>query len=39
MCFDIETYNVSNRSEPRKDPVLMISYSNGRIGGCLQRKR
>ncbi len=27
LCFDIETYNKSGNSIPKKDPVLMISYS------------
>lgn len=28
ICFDIETYNPNNISNPEKDPVLMLSYSN-----------
>ncbi len=26
LCFDIETYNPNNRSNPKNDPVIMISY-------------
>jgi len=34
LCFDIETYNPESISDPKKDPIVMISYavSNGKKG-------
>jgi DNA polymerase, archaea type len=34
LCFDIETYNPNSLSDPKKDPIVMISYaiSNGKKG-------
>jgi DNA polymerase elongation subunit (family B) len=34
MCFDIETYNPDSLSDPKKDPIIMISYamSSGKKG-------
>ncbi len=29
MAFDIETYNKNLSSNPKKDPIIMISYSDG----------
>jgi DNA polymerase I len=38
VCFDIETYNASTSSDPRRDPVLMISYTDGKVSGVLTTK-
>lgn len=34
LCFDIETYNPDSLSDPKKDPIVMISYAitNGAKG-------
>jgi DNA polymerase I len=32
MAFDIETYNPLGSPRPDKDPVIMISYANGKSG-------
>ncbi|MFA5303979.1 MAG: DNA-directed DNA polymerase [Candidatus Nanoarchaeia archaeon] len=34
LCFDIETYNPDSLSDPKKDPIVMISYAitNGKKG-------
>ncbi len=39
VCFDIETYNASASSDPRRDPVLMISYTDGKEARVLTTKR
>ena len=39
ICFDIETYNAAGTSEPQKDPVLMISYTDGNRFGVLTTKK
>src|SRR5271157_3339265 len=39
VCFDIETYNASTSSDPRRDPVLMISYTDGKESGVLTTKK
>jgi DNA polymerase I len=32
MAFDIETYNPRGEPDPQKDPIVMISYANGKKG-------
>jgi DNA polymerase I len=39
VCFDIETYNASTASNPRRDPILMISYTDGKEARVLTTKR
>jgi DNA polymerase I len=39
ICFDIETYNASSTSDPRRDPVLMISYTDGKEARVLTTKK
>jgi DNA polymerase, archaea type len=39
VCFDIETYNASTSSDPRRDPVLMISYTDGKEARVLTTKK
>ena len=39
LCFDIETYNPLTAPRPEKDPVLMISYSNGTEKKVLTTKK
>lgn len=39
LCFDIETYNPGNISRPNKDPVLMISYTDGNEKKVLTTKK
>ncbi|VVB77202.1 DNA polymerase [uncultured archaeon] len=39
VCFDIETYNAATASDPRRDPVLMISYTDGNESGVLTTKK
>lgn len=38
LCFDIETYNPAMVSDPGRDPVLMISYTDGTKSGVLTTK-
>ena len=38
ICFDIETYNPLGIPRPDKDPVIMISYTDGQNGGMLTFK-
>ncbi|MEM3839071.1 MAG: DNA-directed DNA polymerase [Candidatus Micrarchaeaceae archaeon] len=39
ICFDIETYNPRVVPKPELDPVIMISYTNGKESGVLTTKR
>ncbi len=39
LCFDIETYNPSNISHEERDPVIMISYTDGKEKKVLTTKK
>jgi DNA polymerase I len=39
FCFDIETYNPHNISNMEKDPVIMISYTDGKERRVLTTKK
>lgn len=39
FCFDIETYNPHNVSNMEKDPVIMISYTDGKERKVLTTKK
>jgi len=39
MCFDIETYNPDGKSDPKIDPIIMISYASGNKKGVLTWKK
>ncbi len=39
LSFDIETYNPLGEPRPEKDPVIMISYSDGKRSGVMTTKQ
>ena len=38
LCFDIETYNPEGKSDPKIDPIIMISYASSSKKGVLTWK-